>query len=96
MMNIPDDFKKDIEKAIKILREIGFSELFLFGSLAENSYGENSDIDLAVKGLRDDNFFYALGRLDYELDHRIDLINLDKDTYFNKVLKERAGLIKIA
>jgi hypothetical protein len=64
--------------------------------VVNESFNDKSDIDLAVRGISDDKFFYAIGRLDCELDHKIDLINLDKETFFNKYISDKAGLIKIA
>jgi predicted nucleotidyltransferase len=94
--NLPEVFLKDIEKAIKILKEIGFEELFLFGSVVSNKLCDNSDIDFAVKGIPDDKFFYALGKLDMELDHKGDLINLDKKSEFNDLILKKNEILKIA
>jgi predicted nucleotidyltransferase len=93
---LPEIFIKDIEKAISILKEIGFKELFIFGSLVNNKFYDKSDIDLAVKGIPDDKFFYAIGKLDMELDHKVDLINLDKKSDFNDLILRSKELLKIA
>jgi len=55
-----------------LLKRFGASEVILFGSLAEEEYfDEASDIDIAVKGLKD-NYFraygYCLGLGKYNLD----------------------------
>lgn len=91
---LPSSYKKDIKKAIIILQKIGFSELYLFGSLVRGDFTKNSDIDFAIKGLSNDKFHYALGKLDYELKHRVDLVNLDQETPFIKILKKEL-LVKI-
>jgi len=94
-VKLPESFASDINKAIVILKEIGFEELYLFGSLAKNTYNDDSDIDLAVKGLPDNKFFYALGKLYIELDHNIDLINLDKPSDFNHLIINNKELLQI-
>ena len=43
-------YSQDIKLAIKILKTEGCTEIYLFGSLAEGDFREDSDIDLAVKG----------------------------------------------
>lgn len=96
MNNLPAEFKKDINKAISILKEIGFTELYIFGSLINADYNKNSDIDFAVKGIPDNKYFYAIGRLEMELEHKFDLINLDTNNFFNEILRENGELIKIA
>ncbi|MFZ0545126.1 MAG: nucleotidyltransferase domain-containing protein, partial [Candidatus Promineifilaceae bacterium] len=67
-VQIAQPFKKDIQKAVKILKEAGCDEVFLFGSLLSQDYHETSDIDLAVLGCPQGKFFYLLGRLLLELD----------------------------
>ena len=37
----------------QILKENGAKEVFIFGSLANGKFNENSDIDIAVKGMND-------------------------------------------
>lgn len=96
MVDIPKEFKKDINKAINILKEIGFTELYVFGSLISNNYDKNSDIDFAVKGIPDNKYFYAIGRLDMELEHKFDLVNLDRNNFFNEILKNKVEMKKIA
>ena len=71
---IPTDYKQDVEKAVKILKNVGCKEVYLFGSLAEGNVREGSDIDIAVKGCPSGIFFHALGRLMLELEHLIDLM----------------------
>ena len=96
MLDLPKSIMDDINKAIRILKEIGFTELYIFGSVANKRYDDKSDIDFAVKGIPDNKYFYAIGKLDMELSHRFDLVNLDKDSYFNEILKKNSEMIKIA
>lgn len=93
---IPETFKKDIEKSIRILKEAGCKEIFLFGSLAEGDYRDNADIDLAVKGCPSEEYFSILGKLIMELDHSVDLINLDRDDNFSRYLEKEGNLLYVA
>lgn len=68
-INIPLSYKKDIEKAVKILKEAGCTEIFLFGSIAEGNMKGASDIDLAVRGCPEGMFFRLIGKLTLELEH---------------------------
>lgn len=86
--------KSDLDKAIEILKEEGCEEIYLYGSIAEDRFDEESDIDLAVKGIPSGDFFRVLGRLMLELDHPVDLVDLDKDEDFSRFLKEEGELIR--
>ena len=95
-INLPEQIKPDLEKAIKILKDLGCKEIFLFGSIVKGNYTKFSDIDLAVTGCPKEKYFYAIGKLNVELEHEIDLVNLDKKTMFVKILKQTGELIKVA
>lgn len=56
-LNIPDRFKRDIEKAIKILKSFNCEEIYIFGSLVTGKYHDTSDIDIAMKGIKPELFF---------------------------------------
>ncbi|MFQ5639969.1 MAG: hypothetical protein ACE5IR_18470 [bacterium] len=66
---IAETDKKDIHKAIQILRGAGCDEIFLFGFPASREIGDKSDIDLAIRGCPRGKFFHLLGKLLMELDH---------------------------
>lgn len=48
------------EVASRLQRQFGATEVIVFGSLAKGQFGEDSDIDLAVAGLKTADFFPAL------------------------------------
>ncbi|MCU0286803.1 MAG: nucleotidyltransferase domain-containing protein [Acidobacteria bacterium] len=93
---LPTDYRKDIEKAIHILIAEGCYEIYLFGSLAKGKSSPNSDIDLAVKGLKDSIFFKVLGKLFGALDHPVDLLSLEEENRFITLLKKRGELLRVA
>ena len=94
-IKIPTSYKKDIEKAVKILKENGASEVYIFGSLANGKFNKNSDIDIAVKGLKKDKFFYVASILLFELTNKFDLVDLDEDSSFSNLLVEKGGMLKV-
>ena len=73
--NLPDSYQKDIKKATQILKENGAKEVFIFGSIANGKFNENSDIDIAVKGLNEKNFYKVASILMFELENEFDLID---------------------
>jgi len=73
----PEKFREDIEKASEILKKHGCTDIYIFGSIADGKFNENSDIDIAVKGLEDSLFFRVLAELNNTLSSPIDLIDLD-------------------
>lgn len=95
-LEFPKGFEEDIQRAIKILREEGCSEVFLFGSAAKGRVRSESDIDLAARGIPRGRFFSLIGRLLFELEHPIDLVDLDRQSDFAAHLKKENALVQIA
>ncbi len=65
---VPEVLEHDLRRAVKILREAGCPEVFLFGSGVTGTLRADSDLDLAVRGCPRGNFFHGFGRLLLELD----------------------------
>ena len=96
LSNIPHRYREDIKRAITILKEAGCKEVFLFGSIAEGDIEETSDIDLAIRGCPQGMFFRLLGKLMLELNHSVDLIDLDKQKDFGEYLEKEGPLLHVA
>ena len=92
---IPEALREDINRAVRILREGGCSEIFLFGSVVAGKITEGSDIDLAIRGCPPGHFFQLLGRLLWELGHPVDLVNLDTQDTFAQYLQEEGVLVRV-
>ncbi|MBN1997121.1 nucleotidyltransferase domain-containing protein [candidate division KSB1 bacterium] len=92
---LPDEYKKDIEKAIDILKNGGCRDIFLFGSVTTGNDDSQSDIDLAITGCPRGRFFHLLGKLLFELNRSVDLINLDNQDTFSKYLEKSGELRQI-
>jgi predicted nucleotidyltransferase len=99
-LNIPRKYKKDIEKAVNLLKNEGCKSVYLFGSMVTGKIHQNSDIDIGVKGLPAENFFKVYSKLYMDLDNRVDLVDFDYDRGFPKTsvfgkatlnLPEKAG-----
>lgn len=95
-VQLPDEYKSDVQTAIHILTEAGCAQVFLFGALARGEVREGTDIDLAVQGCPRGSFFPLYGRLLLELEHPVDLVSLDVQEPFSQHLQEEGGLIQIA
>ncbi|MBQ9657860.1 MAG: nucleotidyltransferase domain-containing protein [Clostridia bacterium] len=96
LSKLPYSFKDDIQKAIKILKENGAEEVFIFGSIANGKFNENSDIDIAIKGLEKKDFYRVASILMFELENQFDLIDLDdKENRFSQMLLSVGGLLKV-
>lgn len=96
LQNLPKTYQEDIKKAIEILKENGAKEVFVFGSIVNGKINENSDIDIAVKGLKEEEFFRVASILNFELENEIDLVDLDdKKNRFAQMLLELGGLLKV-
>jgi predicted nucleotidyltransferase len=95
MAEIPESLQADIRRAVEILKAAGCAEIFLFGSAATGVAGSRSDIDLAVRGCPPNQFFHLLGKLLWELDHPVDLIDLDAPDTFARFLEGRGKLVRI-
>ena len=94
-IKLPPTHEKDVWQAVKILKEVGCTHIFLFGSIPTGNTNESSDIDLAVRGCPKGKYFRVLGKLMREIDHPVDLVNLDTQISFAKHLETEGRLIEI-
>jgi predicted nucleotidyltransferase len=92
---VPAVFQEDIHRAVRILKEGGCSEIYLFGSGITGKIRVESDIDFAVRGCPQGRFFHLLGRLLWELDHPVDLVDLDAQDAFAQYLQKEGELLRI-
>lgn len=91
----PIQFESDIELAKQILIREGVKEMYLFGSLINGNAHDDSDIDIATVGLDEYKFFSIYGELLQKLDHEIDLVGLDYQNEFSKMLKDSGKIERI-
>jgi predicted nucleotidyltransferase len=89
----PPDVAHDLARAVAILKAGGCREIYLFGSTATGDRHAGSDIDLAVRGCPPHAFFQLLGQLLSDLDHPVDLVDLDLPGPFVEALLRSETLV---
>lgn len=94
-VQLPETCQKTVRRAVEILKGVGCTDIFLFGSLATGNIRGESDIDLAIRGCPKEKFFHLLGRLLLDLDYPVDLVNLDRQDAFAHYLEKEGGLLQI-
>jgi len=87
--------KELIDKAAQILRSYGALEVYAFGSATTGDFNEDSDIDLAVRGMPPENFYSAVGDALCSMDRSVDVIDLDGGSAFGKFLEEHGELVRV-
>ncbi|UCH95022.1 MAG: nucleotidyltransferase domain-containing protein [Candidatus Aminicenantes bacterium] len=92
---IPVSHRHDVKKALEILKDVGCQEVYIFGSLVNGPVTPKSDIDLAVKGIPPESFFKVFGKLIMQLDHPVDLIDLEEDNRFANMLQREGYLRRV-
>lgn len=91
-----ESHRKDVERAVGILKEELCSEVYVFGSVATGDIHEESDIDFGIRGYPKEKFFHIYGRLLSELEHGIDLIDFDTQAEFFSLLSRTGELKRVA
>lgn len=92
---MPLQYKKDIEKAVNLLKNEGCGSIFLFGSAAAGKIHSNSDIDIGIKGLPPEKFFRVYAKLDNNLSNNVDLVDFDENNKFYNLLNSLGEVIEI-
>lgn len=96
VLEIDRKFRSDLKIAVSYLKSIGCSEIYIFGSLESGNTHQASDIDLAVRGIQPEDFFFVYGELMTRLQHSVDLIDLDLQKEFGQSLIEEGQLKRVA
>jgi predicted nucleotidyltransferase len=87
--------KEAVAVAAKLLRDLGASQVFMFGSAAKGELRRDSDIDIAVSGLPSRVFFAALNQVSDLVGRSIDMVDLDDDTPRVRYLRSHGQLIRV-
>lgn len=77
--------KEDKIKIVKISKKYGISRVFLFGSSLNDST-EANDIDIAIEGLKDANFFKFYGELIFSLSKPVDVVDLTNKSKITDII----------
>ena len=93
-------FSNTIEKDISIvtayLKSVGCTDIYLFGSAAEGTASELSDLDIAVRGIPRGKFFAVYGEVLTRSSRPVDLVNLDMQKRFARRILANPGVKQIA
>lgn len=92
----PRPVQDDLTSAIEYLKSVGCKEVFVFGSTARGDYKEDSDLDIAVRGISAEKFFAVYGELMSRLSRPVDLVDLDLQERFGKQLLAGSELRRVA
>jgi predicted nucleotidyltransferase len=75
----------DRSAIVELSRRYGARRVLLFGSSADTAR-EGNDIDLAVEGVPPSQFFSYFGDLIFSLSKPLDLVDLSRDSKFNRLI----------
>ena len=82
--------------AASLLRRLGATEVFVFGSATKDGLRPGSDIDMAVRGLPPSIYFSAISKVTDLLGRQIDLVDLDDVTPIVRYLLGSGDLVRVA
>lgn len=91
-----NDFEARAAAAALVLRREGASEVYVFGSAPEGRARPGSDLDMAVAGLSAEKFFKVMAMARDAAGVPIDLVDLDDDSPFLRVLRQHGRLRRVA
>ncbi len=72
----------------KLAEKYGLREAYVFGSLTKpNGFRRNSDVDLAVEGLRNEDYFALRAELVRAVGREIDILQLERHPWRERILE---------
>jgi predicted nucleotidyltransferase len=83
---------EDKNKLISLAEKYNASKVYLFGSNLSNNI-ETHDIDIAIDGIADSQFFKFYGELIFALSKPVDLVDLKRKNKINSIIKNESILI---
>ena len=84
-----------MDAVVKLLRGMGATNVFVFGSAAKGGLRSDSDIDLATTGLPSRVYFSAVSRASDLLGRPVDLVDLDDPTPIARYLVDSGELVRV-
>ena len=88
--------KAAVAKAARLFRDLGASQVFIFGSAVKGQLRPDSDIDMAVSGLPPRVYFSAVNQASDLVGRPVDLMDLDDDTPLVRYLRASGDLVRVA
>jgi len=81
--------------AANLLRSMGATQAFIFGSAAKGGLRSGSDVDMAVTGLPSQVYFSAISKASDLLGRPVDLVDLDEPTPLVYYLLGSGELVRV-
>jgi predicted nucleotidyltransferase len=88
--------KEAVAQAARLFRDMGASQVFMFGSAVKGQLRPDSDIDMAVSGLPPRVYFSAVNQASDLVGRPVDLMYLDDDTPLVRYLRASGDLVRVA
>jgi|SRR6266849_6591500 predicted nucleotidyltransferase len=88
--------EKAVLAAANLLRDLGATQVFIFGSAIRGELRRDSDIDMAVTGLPSQVYFSAISKASDLLGRPLDLVDLDDATPLVRYLLDSGELVSVA
>lgn len=82
--------------AASLLRRLGATEVFVFGSATRDELRPGSDVDMAARGLPASGYFSAVSKATDLLGRPVDLVDLDDPTPVVRYLVGSGELVRVA
>jgi predicted nucleotidyltransferase len=87
--------KEAVVQAARLFRDMGASQVFMFGSAAKGHLRPDSDIDMAVSGLPPRVYFSAVNQASELVGRPVDLMDLDDDTPLVRYVRANGDLVRV-
>ncbi len=82
-----------LQKIVEVSKKFGVKKVILFGSCLEDA-GNAHDIDIAVSGIKDEDFFKYYGYLSMALKDEVDVVDLnDISAHFYKRIVSKGRVL---
>ena len=88
--------KSAVSAAANLLRSMGATQVFIFGSAAQGALRPDSDVDLATTGLPQSVYFSAVSKASDLLGRPVDRVDLDDPTPLVRYLLGSGELVDVA
>lgn len=87
--------EETVRAAANLLRSMGATQVFVFGSATKGGLRPDSDVDMAVSGLPSELYFIAVSKASDVLGRPVDLVDLDDSTPLVRYLVGSGELVRV-
>ena len=95
-LRAPAPLTSELEKAVRVLKEEGCREIYVFGSIATRHASETSDIDIGIRDYPRERFFGIYAHLMTEMNHEFDLVDFELNAPMFALLTNLGEVQRIA